>query len=123
MIKRYGDYFQLDTSNTTYSFRVTQTKHLEHLYYGQSIKIDSEEEVEFLYEKHEFAAGNTVLYNNENINLTLEDERLEFSSYGKGDIREPFVVITSEDGLNTSDFLFKEAKISKGKQKFNTLPG
>ncbi|MBQ1802746.1 MAG: alpha-galactosidase [Lachnobacterium sp.] len=123
MIKRYGDYFQLDTSNTTYSFRVTQTKHLEHLYYGQSIKIDSEEEVEFLYEKHEFAAGNTVLYNNENINFTLEDERLEFSSYGKGDIREPFVVLTSEDGLNTSDFLFKEAKISKGKQKFKTLPG
>ncbi len=123
MIKQYGNYFQLDTSNTTYSFRVTQTKHLEHLYYGEKIKIDSEDEADFLYEKHEFAAGNTVLYNNDNVNLTLEDERLEFSSYGKGDIREPFVIVTGEDGLFTSDFLFKEAKITKGKEKFKTLPG
>ena len=48
---------------------------------------------------------------------------LELSSYGKGDIREPFVCITHADGATTSDFVFESATITKGKEPFATLPG
>ncbi|SFG63893.1 alpha-galactosidase [Lachnospiraceae bacterium C7] len=123
MIIRKGNYFQLDTKTTSYCFRVLETGHLEHLYYGEKITVDSEDEAEFLSEKHEFAPGNSILYSNERTNFSLEDERLEMSSYGKGDIREPFVIIAGEDGNITSDFLYKDAVIEKGKTPFETLPG
>ena len=36
--------------------------------------------------------------------FSLEDVRLEMSSYGKGDIREPFVEAILYDGAKTSGF-------------------
>lgn len=44
------------------------------------------------------------------------------SSYGKGDIREPFVEIVHADGGRTSDFLFAQAKIQEGRESLQTLP-
>ena len=37
MIRRCGDYFALCTPGSSYAFRVTETGHLEHLYYGPSL--------------------------------------------------------------------------------------
>ena len=39
MIIKDDNYFILNTKNTTYSFRIMPTGHLEHLYYGRKIKI------------------------------------------------------------------------------------
>lgn len=38
-----------------------------------------------------FAPGNVNICEKEHAGFSLEDVRLEMSSYGKGDIREPFV--------------------------------
>ena len=59
MIRNMGKVFVLDTEHTTYCFKVLPTGQLEHLYYGEKIEIDSEEEAEVLSEKHAFAPGNT----------------------------------------------------------------
>ena len=45
------------------------------------------------------------------------------SSYGKGDIREPFVEITYADGSFSSDFKFDHADIMEEKEAYETLPG
>lgn len=123
MIRQMGRVFVLDTNHTTYSFKVLPTGQLEHLYYGEAIAIDSEEEAEVLSEKHAFIPGNANAYDRQHTNYSLEDIRLEMSSYGKGDIREPFVEIVHADGGMTSDFLFDKAQIKEGKQDFDTLPG
>lgn len=133
MIRKEKNVFELSTAHTTYVFRVTDTGHLEHLYYGRKITLcdsvvletsDAHTELsECLWEKHSFAPGNTNVYDNEHKNFSLEDICLEMSSYGKGDIREPFIEITHEDGSFTSDFLFHECYISQGKDTFLTLPG
>ena len=123
MIERYGQCFLLETKHTSYCFRVTQTGHLEHLYYGRRITVPGEEFAEALMEKHAFMPGNTNAYTRENTDFSLEDIRLEASSYGKGDIREPFVEVIHGDGSYTSDFLFEDAKVTKGKEEFLTLPG
>ena len=60
-----------------------------------------------LKEKHSFAPGNTVIYDNEHPQYSLEDMKLEMSSQGKGDIREPFIEIEYPDGSRTSDFINK----------------
>ena len=137
MIRQLGKAFVLDTKNTTYCFRVTDTGHLEHLYYGKKITISAESDVESLTEKCAYFAGTSNNYNEHTPTLTLENVRLEMSSYGKGDIREPFVEIVHADGARTSDFLYflndikpgttpllvyTAANIKAGKTPLLTLP-
>jgi alpha-galactosidase len=121
MIKRIGSSFILDTVNTTYAFSVMESGQLEHLYYGRRITIDSDTDA--ITEKHRFPPGNTNVYDQEHNSYSLEDVCLEMSSYGKGDIREPFIELVYADGSSTSDFVFEDAKISQGKSEFKTLPG
>nr|WP_027872079.1 alpha-galactosidase [[Eubacterium] cellulosolvens] len=122
--------FVLSTPHTTYAFRILDTGHPEHLYYGASLgdlsamtPDEIEADAETLGERKEFPEGNMVSYDNEHPALTLENLRLEFSSYGKGDIRDPFVDITHADGGRTSDFLFESYEVTKEKPEFETLPG
>ena len=101
MIRQFGDTFVLDTENTTYCMKKLVTGQMEHLYYGKKLYIDREEDVLSLVEKHEFAPGNTNIYDSDHPQYSLEDMRLEMSSYGKGDIREPFIETVHDDGAMT----------------------
>lgn len=125
MIHRTEDAFVLHTAHTTYAFRVMDTGHLEHLYYGRKINIDPQQEdaIGAMTEKHAFEPGNTVNYDNQHKNFSLEDQCLEMSSYGRGDIREPFVEITYADGSMTSDYLYVGCETATGKTAFETMPG
>ena len=113
MIRRIGNVFVLDTPNTTYAFGVIPSGQLEHLYYGEKISIDSEEEAAVLAEKRLCLPGNTVAYSAEHSNFSLEVIRLEASGAGKGDVREPMIEVTHADGSYTSDFVFADAKITQ----------
>jgi alpha-galactosidase len=97
-----------------------ETGQLEHLYYGRKIAITDPDS---LVEKHAFAPGNTIAYDQEHMSFTLEDMCLEMSGYGKGDIREPFVEVVCADGSSTTDFVFEKAEKLQGKEAFDTLPG
>ena len=128
MILRTQDQsFVLQTPHTTYAFRILPTGQPEHLYYGRRLRFPGEGEggpfcLDALTEKHAFASGNTLVYDQEHMAYTLEDMRLEMSSYGKGDIREPFVELIHADGSTTSDFLFREAKVVKEGPALTGLP-
>lgn len=115
ILKGAKPFFVLDTKRTTYCFCVMDTGHLEHLYYGRRLKLEKLPET--LTEKAAFVPGNTVPYHKEHSNITLEDVRLEASSYGRGDIREPFVEVIHADGSYTSDFVFALANINEGGQE------
>ena len=117
--------FLLHTPKTTYAFRLLPTGQLEHLYYGRRLHIadDGEAAVASLTEKHAFAPGCSNVYDQEHLAYSLEDMRLEMSSYGKSDIREPFIELVHNDGSVTNDFTFKEASENKGKAEYKTLPG
>jgi len=123
MIRKLGNIYVLDTPNTTYVLGVMPSGQVEHLYYGERIILDTEEEATALIEKRACLPGNSVCYSQEYMHVSLEDVRLEMSSYGKGDIREPFIEVTHSDGSYTSDFVFAEAEIKNGKTPFETLPG
>lgn len=120
MIIQNQNCFVLNTRNTTYAFRVNgKCGCLEHMYYGRRIHMDNDDG---LVEQHAFAPGNTVCYEKGMENYSLEDVCLEFSSYGKGDIREPMVEVVNFDGSNSLDFKYADAKISAGKTMLKTLP-
>ena len=122
MIRVWNKTFVLETEHTTYCFRVLETGQLEHLYYGNRILIEGEEDVLPLVEKHAFAPGNTILYDNDHPEYSLENMRLEMSSLGKGDVREPFVEIVYPNGAATSDFVFGTYEIKDEKLPLTTLP-
>ena len=128
MIKADGHIFVLETAHTTYCFRRMETGHLEHLYYGRCLTLPehpAECDVAPLVEKHTFAPGNTNLCDGEHPAFSLEDMRLEMSSYGKGDIREPFVEIVHADGSTTSDFRYESYEITEktAETENGDLPG
>ena len=120
MITENKGFFWLTTEHTAYGFQVLETGHLEHLYYGPKIRV---KDPSVLSEKCAFGLGNTIAYDAAHENLSLENMRLEMSSYGKGDIREPFVEITYADGSFSSDFKFDHADITEEKEAYETLPG
>ena len=120
MISENKGLFTLDTRNTTYAFMVLPTGHPEHLYYGKKIAIAGHGEA--LSHKQTTPVGNTVSYSDENVSFSLEAARLEMSSYGKGDIREPFLEIVHADGSFTSDFLYDSFEIKSGRDELTTLP-
>ncbi|MBQ2533513.1 MAG: alpha-galactosidase, partial [Lachnospiraceae bacterium] len=117
-----GEYpaFVLNTTNTTYLFRVRKTGQLEHIYYGSRIHVASADD---LAEQHSVAQGNSIAYTQEDLDMTLEDICLEMSGYGKGDIREPFVEVVCHNGSTTTDFVYESDAITTGKPEFETLPG
>ena len=119
MIKADGKNFILNTRNTSYVFRVIETGQLEHLYYGRLIHGD---EPSVLNEKRVFAPGNTVTYNGDHPELSLEDIRLETSAIGKGDYREPMVEVVCADGSSTLDFVYDSYKVLDKKPDFKDLP-
>ena len=124
MIRQFDDTFILETKNTTYAFHVLKMGWLEHLYYGRKIRLYDEKgsAASALTEKHEFVPGHNNIYDSANRNFTLNDIRLEFSSNGKGDNREPFIEVVHSDGSRTSDFCFESSKIVRSKEALNTLP-
>ncbi|MDO4621588.1 MAG: alpha-galactosidase [Eubacteriales bacterium] len=130
MILTHENIFVLNTANTTYMFHILPSGHPEHLYYGPALGNTGEEEPEMLAEatkalceKRAFPAGNMISYSPEYPQLTPEDLCLEMSSYGKGDIREPFVEVIAPDGSRTLDFRFVKAEITEQKPEYETLPG
>ena len=126
MIRRFDGErpaFLLDTENTSYAFRVLPTGHLEHLYYGRRIGAGGAEALASLEEKRSFAPGGVIVYDARHGTTVPEDMCLEFSSAGKGDIREPFLELVHADGGRTSDFLFAGAEITDTKPPYATLPG
>ena len=119
----YENAWVLDTPKTTYAFRVLPTGQLEHLYYGRRIGItEGKGALDALIEKHAFAPGNTCIYDSDHPEYSLEDMRLEMSSYGKGDLRDPFIDMGFPDGSSTCDFVFEKYVIDDKEPFSDTLP-
>ncbi len=124
MIQITDGIFVLNTAHTTYAFALLPTGQLEHLYYGRKIRLEEplEEAIRPLREQHTFQPGNSVVYDKDHESYTLEDMCLEMSSYGKGDIREPFIQILYGDGSVSSDFVYDSYEILEKKELWNNLP-
>ncbi|MBR0153596.1 MAG: alpha-galactosidase, partial [Lachnospiraceae bacterium] len=117
-------FYSLEGKTTSYLFQVTETGHLEHLYYGRKLRIPESpvQTYEAVSEKAAFAPGTSNWYDDEHKNVVLEDLCLEMSSRGRGDVREPFLELVMANGSATSDFIFDHAEIVEGCLASEILP-
>ena len=111
--------FLLNTRHTSYLFMVNEHRHLEHLHYGNKIRI---EDAEALRLKHYSTFGTTIMYDESDQSYTLDQIPQEFSAYGKGDFKEPCVEVLSDDSY-TLDLTYDSYEIIDGDyQPYDELP-
>ncbi|MFA6732875.1 MAG: alpha-galactosidase [Sphaerochaeta sp.] len=122
MISKKDQCFNLSTKNTTYLFNITETGHLEHLYYGKKLK-EASVNVDALSEKRSLPIGTGTAYDSDHPTLYLGNLCMEYSTTGKGDCRESSIDIEYGRGMHTLDFIVKSYRVIPGKPRvFGGLP-
>lgn len=146
MIHVVGNLFILETKETTYCFHRLPSGQLEHLYYGSCLNLTGsgsgstgseatdtvspgseaigygDAVIAALSQKNAYLPGNTIAYHQDHPTVGLENLRLEYSSLGKGDVREPMIVIELPNGSRTSDFVYQSHEQAAGKADYQDLP-
>ncbi|MCR5676138.1 MAG: alpha-galactosidase [Lachnospiraceae bacterium] len=131
MIRQTKDnVFYLETANSSYLFHILPGGVAEHLHYGAVLVPAGTEPddallsmiAQGLSDKQRYPGGNMIQYSTETGPLCLESLCTECSSFGKGDIRDPFLELEFSDGNTTCDFVYENAQIRQGRQEPAGLP-
>ncbi|MCM1989919.1 alpha-galactosidase [Oceanirhabdus seepicola] len=120
MIYENNKEFHLTTDKTSYIIKVLPSGHITNLHYGRKIK--HRENFDSLYQNFNTPVGLEVNYSKYIDDFTLNTTKLELSTYGKGDFKEPSIHIEMENGSRVSDFIYESHKIFQGKYKIEGLP-
>ncbi len=115
MITNKDRLFNLSTKRTTYLFAVTETGHLEHLYWGRRLTKDVS--IDGFAEKRSINIGGGTAYDSDHPTLFLSNLAMEYSTTGKGDYRESSIDVEYQKGLRTLDFTLQSFRILKGKPR------
>ena len=116
MIKVTEQLFRLETSNTTYAFRITEG-YPEQLYYGRRV-VDTDFTAAAV--KNTIDLGCTV--KTEGSKFFLERNLLEYSGIGRGDYRHSPIELLMPDGTFVCDFVYDSHKIIDGAYSTESLP-
>lgn len=111
--------FALDTDRTSYIFRVTKFRHLEHIHYGERVRAS---DAEALSVKHDIQLGSSVMYDESDDCYCLDNLCLEWSGVGRGDYRQTPIEAKMPDGSFSSDFLYDSHEIVRGCLPMHSLP-
>ena len=107
---------RLETSNTTYAFRITEG-YPEQLYYGRRV-VDTDFTAAAI--KNTIDLGCTV--KTEGSKFFLERNLLEYSGIGRGDYRHSPIELLMPDGTFVCDFVYDSHKIIDGAYSTDGLP-
>lgn len=108
--------FTLQSKSSTYIFKITKDKYIEHVYYGG--KIEKPVVTELCNNSSRAFTANPE----EDEGFSLDARRLEYPAYGNTDFRAPAYQIQLENGTRITDLSFKSFEIVKGKSRLPGLP-
>ena len=118
MITFNNNIFKIDTKNTSYIIRVSKFNHLLNDYYGA--KIEHDENYEFSMEKYPTVGGCTISYD-KNDHYCLDMYSSEVGSVGKGDYKEPSLIIDNGKDFML-DLIYQDYEINDKHKVLDTLP-
>lgn len=119
MIKKTGSIIHINTESTSLILNVSLTKHLICEYYGPLIPIS--DNYDFIVSKTAFPHGTEVIYQESIPHLSLDNLSLEMATHGKGDFREPSLIITNSIS-NVIDFTYQGDEILSSLPLLDGLP-
>ena len=100
--------------NSSYVLRITETNHLEHIYYGKRLNhVDQSEKA--IVEKNLTRALPSLSFDERHPTLDLNNMCLEASFEGKGDFKEPIIRIK---GIKTLDFRYSGHRAYPGIRRY-----
>lgn len=112
--------FHISTNESSYIMKVLPSGHLVNIHYGSKIK--HRENLSHLYQDFNCDLGNGTNYSPQTESLNLNTLRLELSTSGKGDYRDPSIQMEFMDGSRVADFKYISHEIIKGDVKLHGLP-
>ena len=113
--------FHLQTKSVSYIFSVYTKKWLTHLYWGD--KLDKNVDIRYTNDEFIFSRANGFhLPTKEDNSMFVSDLKLEFSTVGSGDYREPSFEARYENGSSVTEFEYTNFRIYDGKAQLEGLP-
>ncbi len=103
MITKIGSLFHLSTAQTSLVLRIDETGHVRTEYYGGFLP--PSQDYDFLIEKTAYPHGTEVVYDEAHPDIVLDSLSLEYGVHGKGDFREPALIIQSTHN-QVLDFIY-----------------
>lgn len=110
--------FRLETANTSYQARISETGQLLHLYYGDKL----EDICDYLYPLQDRGFSPNPYDLREDRNWSLDQLPQEISSINGGDYRISALDVCSDKGIIGCELIYKSHRIIKGKYSLDILP-
>ena len=110
--------FLISTKNTSYMFCVDKYNHLEHIHFGDRVRLS---DYDALSLKKYICYGSTIMYKEKDEVYSLDYVAQEYGSYGKGDFKEPSIEVEINNSY-TCDFLYNSYELKDGDIALKDLP-
>ncbi len=102
--------FTLQAKDTTYAFAALESGLLAHVYYGKKIEDD-----DLTYLLRLNMNPFTLKVNARETGTIMDSYPFEYPCHGRGDYREPCLMVMDKDGMSTCDLRYVSHKIYGGK--------
>ncbi|MFW5961932.1 MAG: glycoside hydrolase family 36 N-terminal domain-containing protein, partial [bacterium] len=114
--KQDKNIFHLKSKNTSYIIKIVNDKYPAHLYWGKKLSgsLDFENKIRY--------GDRPVMTIIKEDNLSLELLPQEYPAYGNTDYGVPACKVLQENGSRTTNAIYKEHRIYKGKKSLAGLP-
>ncbi len=110
--------FHLTNGKISYVFHVLKNAQLGHLYFGKALRPDRDYTH---FEKYHNPTPASCHTYEDDPAFSLETIRQEYPVYGKGDFREP-AILMSQEQKSVANFVYKSHDILEGKPPISGLP-
>lgn len=117
-IKADGKQFQINTKNTSYIMLV-EREYLMHVYWGKKIEIGDNS---YMNREYDWFSSHSANLEDGDLSFTPEGRPMEYSGWGRGDLKNPSIEIINPDGSNIVDLKYHEYEIIPGKPDLKGLP-
>ena len=113
-----GTKFHINTKNSSYIMFV-ERGYLMHAYWGR--KIESADD-SYMNREYDWFSSHSANLEDGDLSFTLEGRPLEYSGWGRGDMKDPSLEIMNPDGSNIVDLKYDSFEIIDGKPGLEGLP-
>ncbi len=117
MITCRNRFFYLDTEHTSYIMQVHSNGVLQHVYYGKRIP---QENLNYYHLLTEGSFCPPLQMNEQRSSFDTLPQ--EYTTLGRGDFRQPSLILEGEDGRNLNELTYVEYRVVQGRGKLPKMP-